>query len=108
VPAWRKTAGIGEPDYRGRVLGPAYSRGWIEPGQTAQIDQQFLAGQRATVAVAAAPQGGLALSVTDPDRALVCRTRPRSCNWLPLYTQRYTITLSNRGTSRLRYYLVVD
>jgi hypothetical protein len=106
--AWRKAARVEpESDYRGRVLGPAYSRGWIAPGQTARIDQQFLAGQRATVAVSSTG-GTLALNVTDPDRAPVCRAQPRSCAWLPLYTQRYTITLSNRGPDRLRYYLVVD
>jgi hypothetical protein len=106
--AWRKAARVlRESDYRGRVLGPAYSRGWIEPGQAAHMDQQFLAGQRATVAVSSIG-GTLALNVTDPERSSVCRAQPRSCVWLPLYTQRYTITLSNRGPNRLRYYLVVD
>ena len=105
---WRNAAGLREPGYRGRVLGPAFRRGWIGPGKTASIAQQFLGGRKTTVAVAAAPDQTLDLRIDDPAAGAVCRAEGRSCSWMPLYTQRYMINVRNPGQDAVRFYLVVD
>lgn len=105
----------GQP-FRGRVLGPAYQRGWLDAGATMTLQQQFMAGQRASIAavgtaigvVPGTAPGALTLTVTEPGEQPVCHEAPRACRWLPLYTQRYAITLRNPGTARVRYYLVLD
>lgn len=101
----------GEPPFRGRVLGPGYQQGWLDAGAEMKLEQQFLAGQRATVAVAGAVGKGnapLVLTVAEPGETPVCRDAARACRWLPLYTQRYAITLRNTGAARVKYYLVLD
>lgn len=94
--------------FRGRVLGPGYQRGWLPAGGEVLLEQQFMAGQRATIAVAGAPAAPLVLTVAGPGEAPVCRDTPRACRWLPLFTQRYAIVLRNTGPARVRYYLVLD
>jgi len=102
----------GEQPFRGRVLGPGYQQGWLDAGAETKLEQQFLAGQRATVAVAGAVVGKgavpLVLTVVEPGEAPICRDAARACRWMPLYTQRYAITLRNTGAARVRYYLVLD
>ena len=101
----------GEQPFRGRVLGPGYQQGWLDAGAETKLEQQFLAGQRATVAVAGTVGKGaapLVLTVAEPGEAPVCRDAARACRWLPLYTQRYAITLRNTGAARIRYHLVLD
>lgn len=101
----------GEQPFRGRVLGPGYQQGWLEAGGETKLEQQFLAGQRATVAVAGMVGKGMAplvLTVAEPGETPVCRDAVRACRWLPLYTQRYAITLRNTGVARVRYHLVLD
>jgi hypothetical protein len=106
---WRKATHLPpEQGFRGRVLGPAYRRGWIDAGQTARTEQQFLAGQRATLAVAASPATSLALAVKDPEQTDVCKVGAANCSWYPEFTQRYTITIRNGGRHRVRFYLVVE
>ena len=73
-----------------------------------KVDQLFLAGQSASVAVAGAPGQGVKLAVEGPDAPPVCTGSDRSCSWTPIFTQRYTITVRNGGRSATRYYLVMD
>lgn len=105
---WRAKAGSQIIPERGRVLGPAFRRGVLDPGGTLNIEQLFLAGQAASVAVAAAPGRGVGLAVIGPDAAKPCAAGERSCRWTPIFTQRYTITVRNGSTARARYYLVMD
>lgn len=105
---WRTRAGNAQPPMRGRVLGPAFRRGWLDAGARLQLEQLFLAGQAANVAVAAAPGEGMRLAISGPDAGGTCAGEGRSCRWTPIFTQRYTITVHNRGTMRARYYLVMD
>lgn len=106
---WRRIAGSeGAVPDRGRILGPAYRRGWIDPGQQLRVEQLFLSGQTATVALAATPDQPVRLAVTGPNAPVACPDDARNCKWLPLFTQRYAITIANTGTQRARFYLVVD
>ena len=108
-PQWRAAAKLDvDADYRGRVLGPAFRRGTIAPGGVARIEQQFLGGQRSSIAVSGVPGEGVTVSVRDPDDAAVCGGERAACSWLPLYTQRYTISIHNAAPHPARFYLVVD
>ena len=110
LPSWRAQAGTAPSDatFRGRVLGPAYRRGWLEPGAELAVEQLFLAGQAATVAVAAVPSQPLRLSVQGAQAASPCVGSGRDCRWTPIFTERYTIRVRNAGSARARYYLVFD
>ena len=110
VADWRDLAGAAAtgPAYRGRVLGPAYRRGWLEPGAELKVEQLFLGGQAANVAVAATPDQPLHLTVQGADAAARCGASARDCRWVPIFTERYTIRVRNGGSARARYYLVFD
>ena len=106
---WRAIAGPSSaPPFRGRLLGPAFRRGWLEPGQALRVEQLFASGQNATVSVAAVPDTPLRLGVSGPGDAAPCRDGQRSCAWMPLFTQRYTITVTNPTERRTRFFLVFD
>lgn len=96
--------------YRGRTLGPAYRRARLAPGQTMEIAQVFYAGQRAEMR-AQTSGSAIALAVNDPRAQPVCEAQlsPQAmCRWLPLFTERYAITLENRGPSMASVYLVFE
>lgn len=114
APAWSArlaAAGGSPPPLRGRALGPAYRNGVVKPGEAVVIEQIFLGGKSARVAVSAAGGQALALRVTDPAPRTMCQPAASArgtCTWLPLFTQRYAIALTNEGKVAVRYYLVVD
>lgn len=110
LPGWRAQAGPKATGavYRGRVLGPAYRRGWLEPGAELKVEQLFLGGQAATVAVAATPSQPLRLSIQGASVAAPCAAETRDCRWVPIFTERYTIRVRNAGAAKARYYLVFD
>ncbi len=102
--------------WRGRALGPAYRRARVEPGESLVIEQIFLAGQRAQIAAqVSGPANGsssgvVAMAISNPRAEAVCTRQlaPRaSCNWLPIFTERFAIALRNTGTQTASIYLVV-
>lgn len=98
------------PPYRGRTLGPAYRRARLAPGQSMEIGQVFYAGQRAEMR-AQTSGSEIALAVSDPREQPVCKTQlsPQAmCRWLPVFTERYAITLENHGTRTASVYLVFE
>ena len=108
---WRsRMAPADAAPWRGRALGPAYRRARVEPGESLVIEQIFLAGQRAEIAAHASTGGSaVALKVNNPRAEAVCARElaPRaSCNWLPVFTERFAIALENRGTEPASVYLV--
>jgi len=109
IAEWRALPGVRAGNrYRGRVLGPAFRRGWLDAGQMVQVEQLFLSGQAASVSVANLPDGPLRLGVSGPDGRANCQEAARNCNWMPSFTQRYTITIRNIGPRATRFYLVMD
>ena len=108
--AWRRASGFEPIPMRGRTLGRGYRSGTINAGSDVVIEQTFLSGQRASIALSSADDGELALNVLDGREQSVCREQARrsTCSWVPLFTQRHTIRLTNRGREDVRYYLVVD
>ena len=108
VAGWRAQAGPATAVYRGRVLGPAYRRGWLEPGGELKLEQLFMGGQQASVAVAATPNQPLRLSVQGADASAQCGAAASDCRWTPIFTERYTIRVKNGGAVKTRYYIVFD
>ncbi|MFM5908421.1 MAG: hypothetical protein ACKOPO_12700 [Novosphingobium sp.] len=112
LPAWRDAArGEAAVPYRGRPLGPGYRSGKLGVGGRESFSQLFLSGTGATIALSAPTGDKLALRVLDPQSKPICTDesgRGGLCKWVPLFTQRYTIEVLNRGAGDARYFLVVQ
>jgi hypothetical protein len=112
VRAWRNKAIMPQtPPYRGRVLGPAYKTGMLDPGKSVRLPQLFDGGLAARVAVATPGQAELDFTVLDGEAKPVCppgKARSRQCTWTPLYSGRFEIVLSNPSNNATGYYLVID
>ena len=103
-----RVASFAAPTWRGRVLGPAFRRGMLAPGETVRTEQLFMAGQQATVAVAAAKGSAVRLAVRGPGANAVCERGSVDCSWQPIFTERYAIEVHNPTARPARYYLVTD
>lgn len=111
VPAWRARAGELLPPLRGRPLGPGYRSGRIAAGGRDSFAQLFLSGTASVIAVSAPTGDRIALRVRDQKDQPVCQrdgTQGGACRWVPLFTQRYTIEVSNLGAGDARYFLVIE
>jgi hypothetical protein len=113
VGQWRAeaaAAGQAAIPERGRALGPAYRSGWLEPGAVKSLDQLYLAGQTARIALSSPGKQAIALTISDPASKVICRHDGPGgrCQWVALFTQRYRIELGNPGKARLRYFLVTN
>ena len=94
---------------RGRPLGPGFRSGSLPPGESEQLEQVFLSGKRASVALSAPSGARLKLEVADRSQEAVCgkEGNPTHCQWVPLFTDRYRIRIVNPGRTEVRYFLVV-
>ncbi|GAA0271311.1 hypothetical protein GCM10009127_09360 [Alteraurantiacibacter aestuarii] len=95
--------------FRGRTLGPAYRRARLEAGESVRIEQIFYAGERADIAAQASSGSNVALEISNPREEAICARplAPRAnCSWLPIFTERFSIELENRGTEATSIYLV--
>lgn len=98
------------PATRDRALGPGYRSLRLNGGDAAAFKQTFLAGQRARVAVVPLRRSSFAMRVHEDASAPVCsgsQRRPQ-CDWVPAYTTRFTIEVSNSGNSPGQYILVMQ
>lgn len=92
---------------RGRALGPGYRRMLLEPHSSLRLEQTFLAGQRAQIEIVAWDHASFQLEVKDDEGKAVCvTTRTTKCTWLPAWTTRYRVDLTNPGTKAGTYFLV--
>lgn len=97
--------------YRGRVLGPAYRAGTLDPGGSVRLPQLFDGGRAARVAVATRNRALVDLIVLDAEAKPVCppgKAASRECNWTPLFSSRFEIVLTNASGTAATYYLVID
>lgn len=95
--------------FRGRTLGPAYRSGTLAPGASFATEQSFLAGQKAMIAIVPAPDRTLTMQVRTPEKPICAGgvSAPRAvCSWLPVFTTRVEIRITNTGKAPARYYLV--
>lgn len=106
---WRQAAGQAPP-MRGRPLGPGYRSGQVSPGSSEQIEQVFLSGKRASVALSIPGRGQLTLQVQNGREEPVCGKEGTTshCQWVPIFTDRYRIKIANPGRTAVRYFLVVQ
>ena len=114
---WRSAATRVDPahggavaDYRDRALGPAYRTINLPGGGKAVFEQVFLAGQRARVSVVSVSNSDFQLTVNDDDNHRVCSntTTGNRCEWVPSWTTRFSVNISNPGESSGIYYLVIQ
>ncbi|MBT2186507.1 hypothetical protein [Sphingobium nicotianae] len=112
VPQWRALVPGGQsaPPMRGRMLGPAYRRGTVEAGARVTLDQLFDGGRQARVAVATPGALPVGMAVLDGAGKPVCPSiaRQGQCNWVPPFSARHQIVISNPGAKPAVYYLVID
>lgn len=111
IALWRTRVPDTLPPVRGRALGPAFSRGVLQPGKTMATEQLFLSGKAVTVTVGVGQRRDVRLRIMNAQSRTVCEQEPahaRDCKFTPLFTQRYRIELHNIGTGDARYFLVVD
>jgi hypothetical protein len=106
---WRQAANQ-EPPMRGRPLGPGYRSGLVSPGSSELIEQVFLSGKRASVALSIPGRGRLTLQVQNGRDEPVCgkESNASHCQWVPIFTDRYRIKIANPGRTAVRYFLVVQ
>ena len=111
MPRWRQRARLTRSVWRGRPLGPGFRSGKLAPGAGDNFSQLFLSGEGATIAVSSPTGNRVAMKVADAKAQTVCSGetgRDGTCRWVPLFTQRYTIQLSNPGAKDAQYFLVVN
>ena len=111
VAAWRATAGELAPPMRGRPLGPGYRSGRVAPGGRDTFAQLFLSGTASVIAISAPTGDRVSLRVRDQKDQPVCQreaAQSGACRWVPLFTQRYTIEVTNPGEEDARYFLVIE
>jgi len=107
---WRVAVEDQRIPMRGRTLGPAYRSGRLAPGQVMTIEQTFLGGESARVAISSRGEQALGMRVFDGSSKSVCSqvASSASCRWLPLFTQRHRIELENPGRAPVEYYLAFE
>ena len=105
---WRN--GIdGLPISRGRTLGPGFRSGVLPPGRALSLEQSFLAGEAARIALSTPDSRPIELRVTNGEKTICVKTAERSsCRWVPIFSARYSIALRNGSNRRVRYLLGID
>ena len=107
---WRSRSPDTAPPLRGRTLGPGYHHGTLSAGGDLRIAQTFLSGQKASIALSTPSGTKLRIQVIDGAANPVCQhvaARP-SCEWIPIYTQRHVIRLTNPSRQKTRFFLVIE
>lgn len=103
---------LAAPVYRGRILGPAYKSGTVLGSSSLVVEQLFLAGKKATVALVPSQQSKLTIHVSNSEGAPVCVKpgvkKKASCQWLPIFTDRFEIRIQNNSQSNVKYHLVLN
>lgn len=112
---WRDMASeLGEtlPPARGRIAGPAYRNGSVGAGEAAVLRDSFHSGRAARVSLQARGAGTLRLSIRRNDGEAVCEalatTAPVSCQWVPVWSEPFTIEITNLTGAQIPYYLITN
>lgn len=107
---WQSRSPVTAPPLRGRTLGPGFRKGTLTAGAELRIEQTFLSGQKASVALSTPDRARLRLEVIDNTAATICRNiaSAPACAWIPIHTQRHVIQLTNLDRRNTRFYLVIE
>lgn len=109
-----RAAELGEsvPRSRGRIAGPAYRNGVVGAGETALLRDSFHSGRAARVSLQARGAGTLRLAIRRNDGEPVCEavvsTAPVSCQWIPVWSEPFTIEVVNLTGAQIPYYLITN
>ena len=92
---------------RGRALGPAFRSGELAAGSMVELEQTFLAGQGASIALRTHGGHPVALKVFDGRAKRLCAKSGErmACRWTPPYTQRHVIRIDNPRRAAVRYFI---
>lgn len=123
---WKQAALALEPNlqdlpFRGRVKGPAYRKKTLAAGATEVLQEIYYASEKAklslqTLSGQTIEGHNLELSIIEQtesgDGEAVCtlslHAEPATCQWLPLWTAKYNITITNHSQSPVPYLLVTN
>lgn len=118
---YARAAELGEtvPPARGRIAGPAYRNGTLAGGEAAVLRDSFHSGRAARVSLQARGGGMLRLSIRRGApgsgagaRETVCETlasaAPVSCQWVPVWSEPFTIEISNLTGGQVAYSLITN
>ena len=106
------------PAYRGRVRGPAYRKHVLAPGGTETLEEIYYASENALLTFDTVSGGSLDVVVSEQistgakSADAVCHfstgAKPVSCQWLPLWTAKYNILITNNTQTAVPYLLVTN
>ena len=104
---WESAAPDAPAPRRGRALGPAFRSGELAAGSVVELEQTFLAGQGASIALRTHGGHPVALKVFDGRAKRLCaKSGARmACRWTPPYTQRHVIRIDNPRRAAVRYFI---
>ncbi|MBL4870166.1 MAG: hypothetical protein JKX72_04355, partial [Robiginitomaculum sp.] len=123
---WKQAALALQPNlqdlpFRGRVKGPAYRKKTLAAGETEVLQEIYYASEKAelslqTLSGQTIVGHNLELSIIEQtesgDGEAVCtlslQAEPATCQWLPLWTAKYNITITNHSQSPVPYLLVTN
>ena len=120
---WKDTAmalqpGIKDAAFRGRVKGPAYRKKTLAAGAQETIEEIYYASEKANLTLETVSGGSLNISVSEqkgedgkpaePVCTLQTESAAASCHWLPLWTAKYNIVITNNGQNPIPYILVTN
>ena len=110
---WRAHLGRrAPPPQRGRGLGPGYRLGTLASGEILRLEQIFLGGERADIAAQTLGSGALRLEIAASDNGHAACAPPAAirsrCHWVPVFTQRFAIRLTNISGAPVPYYLAIN
>ncbi|MGB6228514.1 MAG: hypothetical protein WBF53_00120 [Litorimonas sp.] len=102
--------------FRGRVKGPAYRRQTLAPGERDVIEDIFYAAEPAEMTLKSSQGAALRWEIAEdgPEAdAPVCAVEPvgaepRNCRFLPLWTAKYRIVISNVSDQDSTYLFVTN
>lgn len=98
--------------FRGRTLGPGYRQGRVGARGQFRTHQSFNAGQRAEIVLVPMDEAPLSLDVVDEDGAQVCSVAPSTrnlgCRWVPTFTGRSDIDVTNDNDRAVSFYIVLN
>lgn len=114
---WQEKALLLKPElvddilpFRGRVKGPAYQEQELAPGETETLREVFYAAEKANISLD--PRRlPLTLGVSEAGETKpVCNfantSEIISCEWVPIFTAPFNITVTNMGDTPATYLLI--
>ena len=112
---WRNLArelGHAAPPVRGRIAGPAYRIGSVGQGEAAVLRASFHSGRAGRVSLQTRSAGVLSLSIQRTDGEAVCEVlaadTPGNCQWIPVWSEPFTIEIAHLTGGPVAYYLITN